>query len=473
MRNYGPKTATAELIAALVKDGMWLDYGCLQPPKDFDRALASRSKELNDVKVRLQCHLYPLEIMKADPEGKAFYLLNWHILGLTRQYVKEGRGHYIPMNYGEMHHYYERIEPDIAVVTVSAMNKHGYFNFGPNVSYTREVLRKAKIKVLEVNESMPWVYGGYDESVHLSEVDYVYDNKYGDKIVEIQNPSPSEIDKVIAGYIAELIPLDGPTMQIGISGLPNAVLARLGELGARDIGIHTEMLTDSMADLVEAGIITGQKKTFLPGKIVFTFSLGSRKLYDWMDHNPILASYPVNFTNDPYVIAMNKNLVSINTCLGFDLQGQVSSESIGTNIFTGTGGQLAFHRAAYYRSSPGQAPLGYPENKGIIATYSTYSDKQGKLQSRIRPTLQAGEIVTVPRTDTSYLVTEYGVAFLKGLSIPERAIELIKIAHPDFRDWLLEEALKMGWIGKCWRVNGTSPKEHIAKMAKGLEPAEA
>jgi acyl-CoA hydrolase len=466
MSKYGAKTTTANDVAALVKDGMWLDLGCLQPPQDFDRALAARVHELSNIHVRCQCHLYYLHIMDADPEGKVFFLYNWHVLGLSRKYIQEGRGHYIPMNFGEVHHYYENIEPDIAVAAVSPMDKHGNFNFGPSVSYSKEVLRKAKIKVLEVNATIPWAYGGYDECVNIADVDYVYDNTSGDKIAEISNPVATDVDKVIAGYIADLIPLDGPTLQIGISGLPNAVLSRLGDLGARDIGIHSEMLTESMADLVDAGVITGKKKTFIPDKIVYTFSLGSRRLYDWMDHNPALAVYPVNFTNDPNIIAMNRNMVSINAGLGVDLQGQVSSESIGTMHYTGTGGQLAFHRGAYYRSSLGQQALGYPENKGIIAIYSTFTDKDGKLQSRIKPTLPQGEIVTVPRTDTSYIVTEYGVAFLRGLSIPERVVEIAKIAHPDFRDWLLDEARKIKWLGKHFKIKGLTPEQHVARAAK-------
>jgi acyl-CoA hydrolase len=210
------------------------------------------------------------------------------------------------------------------------------------------------------------------------------------------------------------------------------------------------MVTEGIADLHEAGLITGTKKSFLPGKIVWAFAIGSRKLYDWIDHNPALAMYPVEFTNDPYIIAMNKDLISINACLGVDLQGQVSSESIGPAQYSGTGGQLAFVRGAYYRATKGQPPLGYRESKSILAFQSTYTDKNGKVQSKITPTLPPGEIVTVPRVEVSYLVTENGVAYLKGLSIPERVLAITKLAHPDFRDGLLEEAKKMHWLNKQW-----------------------
>ena len=225
---------------------------------------------------------------------------------------------------------------DIAVQTVTPMDKHGYFNFGPLCNFKKAVFEQAKIIVVEVVEDMPWCYGGYDECIHISEVDYVIENKT-DKLITIPSPQPTDVEKKIAEYIAEMIPKDGPTIQIGIGGLPDTVLRLLADSGARDIGIHTEMVTEGIVDLHEAGLITGKKKSFLPGKIVWAFAIGSRKLYDWIDHNPALAMYPVEFTNDPYIIAMNKDLISINACLGVDLQGQVSSESIGPAQYSGTG----------------------------------------------------------------------------------------------------------------------------------------
>ncbi len=450
MSKYGNKLATPEQAASLVRDGMWVDYGTVQAPRAFDRALAQRVGEVKNVKIRALGHLTPLEVMEKDPEAKSFWLGNWHILGWTRKYIAENRGTHIPYNFGEAARYYrDDLDVDIAVQTVTPMDKHGYFNFGPLCNFKKAVFERAKIIVVEVVEDMPWCYGGYDECIHISEVDYVIENKT-DKLITIPTPQPTEVEKKIAEHIAELIPKDGPTLQVGIGGLPDTVLRLLADSGARDIGIHTEMVTEGIADLHDAGLITGKKKTLLPGKIVWAFAIGSRRLYDWLDHNPALAMYPVEFTNDPYVIAMNKDLISINACLGVDLQGQVSSESIGPAQYSGTGGQLAFVRGAYYRATKGQPPLGYPENKSILAFQSTYTDKNGKLKSKITPTLPPGEIVTVPRTDVSYLVTEYGVAYLKGLSIPERVLAITKIAHPDFRDELLEEAKKLHWLNKQW-----------------------
>ena len=454
MAKYGSKLATPEQVASLVRDGMWVDYGTVQAPRAFDRALAQRIGELKDVKIRALGHLTPLEVMEKDPDAKSFWIGNWHILGFTRKYIAENRGTHIPYNFGESARIYRNdLDVDIAVQTVTPMDKHGYFNFGPLCNFKKAVFEKAKIVVVEVVEDMPWCYGGYDECIHISNVDYVIENKT-DKLITITPPAATETEQKIAEYIAEMIPKDGPCIQIGIGGLPDTVLRLLADSGVRDIGIHTEMVTEAIMELHTAGLITGKKKTFLPEKIVWAFAIGSRKLYDWLDHNPALAMYPVEFTNDPNVIAMNKDLVSINACLGVDLQGQVSSESIGFSEYSGTGGQLAFVRGAYYRATKGQPPLGYPENKSFLAFQSTYKDKNGNLKSKITPTLPPGEIVTVPRVDVSYLVTEYGVAYLKGLSIPERVLAITKLAHPDFRDGLLAEAQKMHWLNKQWALGG-------------------
>jgi acyl-CoA hydrolase len=452
MSKYGSKLATPEQVASLVRDGMWVDYGTVQSPRAFDRALSQRAGEIKNVKIRALGHLTPLEVMEKDPDAKSFWIANWHILGFTRKYIAENRGTHIPYNFGESARIYRNdIDVDIAVQTVTPMDKHGYFNFGPLCNFKKAVFEKAKIVVVEVVEDMPWCYGGYDECIHISEVDYVIENKT-DKLITITPPAATETEKKIAEYIADMIPKDGPCIQIGIGGLPDMVLRLLADSGVRDIGIHTEMVTEAIMELHTAGLITGKKKTFLPEKIVWAFAIGSRKLYDWLDHNPALAMYPVEFTNDPNVIAMNKDLISINACLGVDLQGQVSSESIGFAEYSGTGGQLAFVRGAYYRATKGQPPLGYPENKSVLAFQSTYKDKNGNLKSKITPTLPPGEIVTVPRVDVSYLVTEYGVAYLKGLSIPERVLAITKLAHPDFRDGLLEEARKMHWLNKQWSL---------------------
>jgi acyl-CoA hydrolase len=257
MSKYGGKSATAEQVAALIQDGMWVDYGTIQPPRAFDRALAQRAGKVKNVKIRTLGHLAPFEVMEKDPDAKSFWVGNWHILGLTRKYIAENRGTHIPYNFGETARYYrEDIDCDIAVQTVTPMDRHGYFNFGPLCNFKKAVFEKAKIKVVEIVQDMPWCYGGYDDCIHLSEVDYVIENTT-DKTITIPSAPATETDKQIAGYIAEMIPKDGPCLQIGIGGLPDAVLRLLADSGARDIGIHTEMVTEAIMELHEAGLITG------------------------------------------------------------------------------------------------------------------------------------------------------------------------------------------------------------------------
>lgn len=448
---YEQKLRSPDEVAKLVESGMWVDYGFgNSQPFLFDRVLAERAGDLKGVKIRACLPLKPIQCLERDCEGTAFWMGDWHQGSVSRRYMAEGRCNYIPMNFGEAPRYYrEDIDVDIAVFTTTPMDSHGYFNFGTDITYSRAAMEKAKIRVVEVNESKPWVPGGYDECIHLSEVDYIIEN-HEDKISEYPYGESAEIDEKIAENIIELVPLDGVTLQVGVGGLPNAVCKLVGERG-RDIGVHTEMVTEAMFELAEMGVLTGRKKTFLPGKLVHTFAFGSRKLYDWMDHNPMLAGYPVDFTNDPTVAALNNNLITINSAMEVDLQGQVNAESIGTNQYTGTGGQLAFCRGGYYRSPKGASPIGWPANKSFICLESTYSDKQsGQMRSKIVPTLRSGTIVTDPRTDASYVVTEWGVAYLKGKSIPERVLEMVRVAHPDFRDWLIREAKKIGWLPKAW-----------------------
>ena len=448
---YEKKLRSPDEVAKLVKSGMWVDYGFGNgQPFLFDRVLAERVDGLKGVKIRACLPLKPIQCIEKDRDGTAFWLGDWHQGAISRKYAAEGRCNYIPMNFGEAPRYYrEDLDVDVAVFTTTPMNSHGYFNFGTDITYSRAAMEKAKMRVVEINESKPWVPGGYDECIHISEVDYIIEN-HEDKISEYPTRKPTKIDEKIAENIIELVPLDGITLQVGVGGLPNAVCKLIGEMG-NDIGVHTEMVTEAIFELAEMGVLTGRKKTFIPGKVVHTFAFGSRKLYDWMDNNPMLAGYPVDFTNDPTVVSMNNNMITINSALEVDLQGQINAESIGTNQYTGTGGQLAFNRGGYYRSPKGISPLGWPANRSFICLNSTYFDKlSGQLRSKITPTLSSGTVVTDPRTDTSYVATEWGVAYLKGKSIPERVLEIVRIAHPDFRDWLIQEAKKIGWLPKAW-----------------------
>jgi acyl-CoA hydrolase len=332
------------------------------------------------------------------------------------------------MNFGEAPAYYRRFvdPPAIACIKTCPMDEHGYFNFGGTVAYGRALTERAKVVIVETCEAMPYVYG-QEESIHVSEVTHVIDGGKG-SLPELPNPPVTDVDRKVAALIAAELE-DGSCLQIGIGGMPNAVCTALTDAGFKDLGIHTEMFVDGMVDLIESGVVTGAKKRLNPYQAVYTFAAGSRRMYDFIDRNPRVVSYPVDYTNLPENIVKNDKVMSINNTTQIDLQGQAASESDGHRHLTGTGGQLQFARGAY--ASKG--------GKSFICLASTY-DKRGERRSRIVSTLTPGNIVTTPRTDVMYVVTEYGIINLKGKSVAERAKALIGIAHPDFREQLAREA---------------------------------
>lgn len=428
---------SAEAAAALVRSGDWVDYGFgLSQPDRFDRALAARVHELHGVRIRACLTLRPRAVLEADPTGEHVTFLNWHFSGYDRRQHDAGRCSYIPMNFGEAPEYYRRfLDPvDVACVKTTPMDAQGYFNFGAAATYQRAMLERARVVVVETSAALPYVYG-MEESLHASEVDYVI---AGDDapLPELPNPPPSAVDRAVATRIAAEI-TDGSCLQIGIGGMPNAVCALLRDAGVRDLGVHTEMLVDGMIDLWEAGLVTGARKTIDRHQIVFTFAAGSRRQYDFIDRNPRVQCRPVDYTNLPQQIMRNERVVAINNTTQIDLQGQAASESAGHRQLTGTGGQLQFIRGAY--ASPG--------GKAFLCLASTY-EKDGRRESRIVPTLTPGNVVTTPRTDVMYVVTEYGMVNLKGKSVPERARALIELAHPDFREDLARQARALRLLPK-------------------------
>jgi acyl-CoA hydrolase len=408
---------------------MWLDYGAaLGQPDAFDKALAARKETLENVKIRSCLSMRPREVVEEDPEGKHFFLFSWHFSGYDRKKHDAGRCTYMPLNLGEVPDYYRRFLPpvDIAVIKTCPMDERGYFNFSAANLWHRAVVENSKAVIVEVSRGLPYVYG-VENAVHASEVDYIIEGD-DQAAPELPNPQATEIDRAVARLIAGEIE-DGACLQIGIGGMPNAVCALLLESGVRDLGVHTEMLTDGIAELYKAGRITGARKTLDPGKIVFTFSLGSSATYAVADRNSDLCCNPVDYTNSPHIIQQNDRVVSINNTTQIDLQGQAASESDGHRHISGTGGQLQFVRGAY--ASKG--------GKSFICLASTYT-RGGEARSRIVLNLTPGNIVTTPRSDGMYVVTEYGMVNLKGKSVAERAGALISIAHPDFRERLEREA---------------------------------
>lgn len=339
----------------------------------------------------------------------------------SRSAVESGRAEFIPCHFHEVPAMFTNgLYPvDVAIVQVSRPNSQGYCSFGVSNDYTKPAAHAAKCVIAEVNSQMPFIGG--DNLIHVSELDY---------IVEVNRPlvaiSPAPIgdeERQIGAYCAELIK-DGSTLQLGIGAIPDAVLQCLGD--RRDLGIHTEMFTDGVMHMLRSGHINGSRKTLHPGKVVTTLIMGSQELYEYIDGNELIEVYPVSYTNDPYLMGQNDNLISINSCLEIDLTGQVASETIGLRQFSGTGGQVDFLRGA--RRSRGGC--------SILAFRSTAQDGQ---TSRIVPHLGEGTNVTASRNDVDYIVTEYGRVRLRGLSLAERAWALCSIAHPKFRP-MLEEA---------------------------------
>ncbi|MFA6412592.1 MAG: acetyl-CoA hydrolase/transferase C-terminal domain-containing protein [Syntrophales bacterium] len=436
--DYKSKLVSPEEAVKVVKSGDWIDYGFGHTkPVGLDQALAARKNELKDINIRHCLSLTAQACIEADPDGEVFTLQNWHFSGYDRKKHDLGRCYYHPMIFRNQPLFYRKSikSLDVAMLRVGKMDKDGFFSLHMANAAVRAVADVAKKIILEVNPLLPWAMGGAEETIHISEVDYVVE--FDSKIEVIPPAAPTEIDKQIAGHIIPLIP-NGACIQLGIGGLPNYVGSQLAHSDLKDLGCHTEMLVDAYYHMYEAGKLTNKKKGIDKGKSAYAFCAGSQFLYDWLNDNPSLASYPVSYTNAPHIMAQNDNMVSINACVEVDLFGQVSSESSGPRHISGTGGQLDYATGAYM------------SNGGIsfICCNAAYTDKKtGEKKSRIVPMLPQGSIVTVPRTQTHLVVTEYGVADLAGKSTWQRAEALINIAPPDLRDGLIKDAEKMN----IWR----------------------
>jgi acyl-CoA hydrolase len=432
------ESISAEQAASLVKSGMWLDYGASHcQPDVFDKALAARKEKLENVKIRSCLSLRPRAVLESDPEGEHFHMFSWHFTAYDRRKHDAGLCNYIPLNLGEVPDYYRRfLDPvDIVILKTCPMDDGGYFNFGPTNIWQRAIIERAKLVVVEINREVPYVFGR-ENGVHATEVDYIIEGDH-QPCAELPNPEPSETDRAVARLIAAEVE-DGACLQIGIGGMPNAVCGLLVESGVKDLGIHTEMLTDGIGMLYRSGLVTGSRKTLDPGKVVYTFALGSHALYATANRNPHMYCHQVDYTNAPHIIMQNEKVVSINNTTQIDLQGQVASESDGHRHISGTGGQLQFVRGAY--ASKG--------GKSFICLSSTY-EKHCLRGSRIVFTLTPGNIVTTPRSDVMYVVTEYGIVNLKGKSVAERAKAIICLAHPDFREELNQQAYEYRLIPRA------------------------
>lgn len=433
---YLQKLRTPEEAVRVIKSGDWVDYTsnvCF--PSLLDAALARRKEELTDVKIRGNLIFGPIQTVECDPTREHFVYNSWHCSGYERKLCDKGLCNYIPMIFRNVVPYYcHFLTVNVAMMCVTPMDKHGYFNLSCAAGIAKGILEKADIVILEINEHLPRILGGFDESIHISEVDYVVEGEHA-PLPQFPIAPPTEEDVKIADMIVPHI-VDGATLQLGIGGMPNVVGARLAESDLKDLGMHTELCGDAYYELHRAGKLTNRRKSLQRGKGVTGIVFGSKQLYEWADQNPGLVVEPLEYVNAPETIAQIDNMISINNCIAVDLYGQVCAESAGLRHISGTGGQLDYLTGAAMSRG----------GKAFICMTSSFVDKEGIRQSRIVPHFN-GDIVTDPRSQAYYIVTEFGAVNLAGRSTWERAERLISIAHPDFREKLINAAEQQ----KIWR----------------------
>lgn len=414
-------TLSVEQAAGLVnsEDTVVLSHACGEPRR-LPGALVEQAGRLRGVKIVHMVVMGPALYSQKGMED-SFRHIALFAGGSTREAIREGRADYLPCFFSQIPSLFDNVLPiDVAMITVSPPDANGYCSLGVSVDYTRKAVQAARIVIAEVNPNMPRTHG--ESFVHASEIDYFVN--VDDPLYELKSPQISEVELAIGWHVAELIE-DEACLQLGIGGIPDAVLSNLGSF--KDLGIHSEMISNGIKDLVEKGVVTCRKKTLHPGKIVVTFMMGTQSFYQWTDDNPMIEMHPVDYVNDPYVIARNDHLVSINSAIEVDLLGQVCADTMGSQQFSGVGGQVDFVRGA--RLSAG--------GKAIIALPSTA--KNGEI-SRIAPFLKQGSAVTTSRNNVDYIVTEFGIAALRGATTRERAKALIKIAPPRFQEELSRSA---------------------------------
>ena len=425
---YKKKLRTPEEALRCVQSGMrvYIHPGCAEP-EVLVKALIARGPAVEDVEI---VHLMTMgDAGYIAPELEEHFRHNAIFIGgNVREAVNEGRADYTPVYLSEVEDLFESgaMPLDVALIQVSPPDAHGFCSFGVGVDTTLTAAKVARYVVAQVNDQMPRTYG--DSFIHVNQLDVVVETSQ--PLCELKKPEITDMHVAIARNVAGLIE-DGSVIQTGIGGIPDAVLPFL--MDRKDLGVHTELVSDSVIPLIEAGVINGARKNFKPRKIIVGFVLGSKKLFDFVDNNPIFEFHPNAYTNDPGLIARNDKMVAINSALQIDLTGQVCSDSIGTYFYSGIGGQVDFLRGSS-RSKGG---------KPIIALSST---AKGGTVSRIAPMLSPGAGVVTSRGLIRYVVTEYGVAYLHGKSIRERAKALIEVAHPKFREELYAYCEHTKWL---------------------------
>jgi 4-hydroxybutyrate CoA-transferase len=427
-QRYQSHVVSAEEAVRKIKSGdrVFLTGNC-SVPQTLLAALVNYAPELKDVEIAQALSIGPADYVSPEMQGH-LRVNTMFVSPNVRKAVQEARADFTPVLLSEftLLFKYSYLPLDVALVHVSQPDNYGFCSFGLEVGLTKTPAESAKMIIAEVNQQMPRTLG--DSFIHISKLDYIVPVDYPLTEMPMGNGETNQIIERIASHIAELIP-DGATMQMGIGAIPDAVLKYLFE--KKNLGVHSELFSDGVIDLVEAGVLTNANKTLHPGKIIAGFILGTKRLYDWVDDNPLIELHPTEYVNDPFVIAQNERMVAINSALEIDLTGQVCADSIGPKIYSGVGGQLDF----IYGAS--RAKSGVP----IIALPSTAREF-----SRIVPMLKQGAGVVTSRNHVRYVVTEYGIADLYGQTIRQRAKALINIAHPQFREKLTHQAKELNYI---------------------------
>lgn len=426
-RRISPEEAAQKIVSG---QRVFVTGNCSTPQR-FIQALRDYAHELHAVELVQLLDLGVGDYITPDMSDH-IRINSLFVSGKVRKAVNDGMADFTPVFLHEIPLLFRsgRLVLDVAVIHVSPPDEHGYCSYGVEVGVTKTAAESAGMVIAEVNPHMPRALG--DSFIHVSQVDYFIEADY--PLLEVHPEPPSPIQDRIANHIAELIP-DTATLQTGIGGIPDAVLRRL--TNHKNLGVHTELFSDGVMEMIEAGVITNAAKNLHTGKVIAGFVLGTKALYDYIDDNPIFEFHPTEYVNDPFIIAQNDRMVSINSALEVDLTGQVCADSIGTKFYSGVGGQVDFVRGAS-RSKGG---------KSFIALPST---AKNDTISRIVPMLKPGAGVTTSRNDVRFVATEYGVADLYGRSIAERAVALINIAHPNFRDELMAFAREQNYIGKVY-----------------------
>ena len=416
--DYKNKLKTAEEAVKLIKSGdrVVFSHACGEP-QALVKAMVNNAKEYNKVEI-----VHMVAMGKAEycnPDMKDHFVHNsLFVGGSTKRAVNEGQGDFTPTFFFEVPKLFKKTLPvDVALVQVTPPDEHGYISLGISVDYTKPACDSAKIVIAQVNKYMPRTMG--DSFLHVSEIDYFVERD--EPLVELLKPKIGDVEREIGKYCSSLIQ-DGDTLQLGIGAIPDAVLSFLGH--KKDLGIHSEMFADGVVELVKKGVITNKCKKLNKNKMVAAFLMGTRELYDFVDNNPQVLMMPVDYVNNPVVVMQEDNIVSINSCVQVDLMGQVVSEAVGKIQISGVGGQVDFVRGASMAKN----------GRSIIAMPSTVKGKASKIVAK----LDDYAAVTTSRNDVDYIVTEYGIAHLKGETLRNRSKNLIKIAHPDFRDELIK-----------------------------------